>query len=182
MLRLKGFALAAALMWLALPVKAAWVEPEPDISTQPIGSPFYRHLAQELNLDLRQLVKFEKNGVGRSEIVALIMISSSTGKPLRDYGNRRLKTNVTLEELAAEAHIDHAKLISEARGVKEQIEAMGETDLPPPLYEMGEIITPVLPKLTKAERKANKKATKQREKEAKEKKDTPSLPKPTELD
>ncbi len=151
-------------MFFALSLNAAWQEPEPEISTQPIGSPYYRHLAQDMNQDLRQLVKFEKKGFGRSEIVALIIISSTTGKPLKGYGNRRLKDKVTLQQLADEAHIDYAQLMTESKRVKELIEAKGDKNLPPALYEMGEILpTPSPTPLSKKDAKKQKKEQKKKE-------------------
>ncbi len=110
-------------------------EDEVEPSTSPIGSPFYRHLAHDFNLDLKDLVKFEKKGFGRGEIVTLILISTTTGKPLKEYGKRRLKEKPSLRELATEAKLDYDALYLKARRIKEGIEAKGDTNLPPPVFE-----------------------------------------------
>ncbi|MCB4755762.1 MAG: hypothetical protein LHV69_01785 [Elusimicrobia bacterium] len=112
-------------------------EPEPEVklSTNPIGSPFFRHLAFDRNLDLREVVKFEKKGFGRAETVTLILISSATGKPLKEYGKRRLKEKVTLRQFAEEAKLDYDALYRQARAIKEGIEAKGDKNLPPPVFD-----------------------------------------------
>lgn len=119
--------------FLAASAHAAWDEP-PKVSTGPIGSPFYRHLAYELNMDLHDLAKFEKHGFGRTETCTLILISSATHVPLKEYGKRRLKDKVSLHQFADEAHLDFEDLHNRAKELKERIEAMGEENLPPPVY------------------------------------------------
>lgn len=153
-----------SFLFLILPVllnscvhAASYFEDEPVVSTQPIGSPYYRHLAQEMNMDLRELVRYEKRGFGRSEIVMLIYISSATGKPLKEYGQRRLKEKVTLRDLAAEAHLDYEDLLKRAQGIKKRIEFLGAEMLPPPVYEVAASTAPVSkpPKPKKEKKKKN---------------------------
>jgi len=103
-------------------------------STTPIGGFFYRHLAFDYNLDLKKLVKFEKRGFGRSEIVTLVLISEITGTPLKDYGKRRLKNDFTLKEMAEEAGLDYVTLYKTVGVVKKGIEAKGDKNLPPPVF------------------------------------------------
>lgn len=110
-------------------------EEEVEISTLPIGSSFYRHLANDFNLDLKELVKFEKKGFGHTEIVTLVLISKSSGTVLKEYGKRRLKDQTLLKDFAAEAGLDYPTLYKSARAIKEGIEAKGDTLLPPPVYE-----------------------------------------------
>jgi hypothetical protein len=115
----------------------------PVVSTAPIGSSYYRHLAHMTNIDLRELEKFEQRGFGRTEINILILISSGSVQTLKDYGNRRLKDNVPLNDLIAEAHCDHDAIYAKARAMKAAIEAMGDQNLPPPVYELGVTTTTV---------------------------------------
>jgi len=105
------------------------------LSTTPIGSPFLRHYAYDYNLDLNRLVRFEKRGFSRSEIITLALISEKTGKPMKDYGNRRLKEHVTLKQLAEEEGMDYAPLYEKAQTIKKAIEAKGDQNLPPPVFE-----------------------------------------------
>jgi len=108
---------------------------EVQLSTTPIGSAFYRHLAHDRNIDLHELEKFERKGFGRAEIVTLVLISTATGKPLKEYGNRRLKDKVLLRDLAKESGLDYQTLFQKARAIKEEIEARGDKNLPPPVFE-----------------------------------------------
>lgn len=108
---------------------------EVQISSTPIGSPFFRHLAYDFNLDLEELVKFEKKGFGRAETVTLVLLSKTTGKPLKEFGKRRLKEDVTLKTMAEEASLDYATLYKVVGFVKEGIEAKGENNLPPPVFQ-----------------------------------------------
>jgi len=114
---------------------AEW-NPDPEVSTAPIGLSYYRHLAQMTNIDLRELEKFERRGFARTEINILIILSSGSVQALKDYGNRRLKDNVALDDLIAEAHKDHDAVYAQARKMKADIEAMGDENLPPPVYEV----------------------------------------------
>jgi len=106
-----------------------------NVSTAPIGSPFLRHFAYDYKFDLKELVKFEKRGFGRTEIITIALISQKTGKPMKEYGKRRLKTQVPLIDLAKEAGMDYAELYKKARTIKSEIEAQGENNLPPPIFE-----------------------------------------------
>lgn len=108
---------------------------DPKPSTAPIGSSFLRHFAYDFGFDLKELVKFEKRGFGRAEIITLALISMTTGKPLVDYGKRRLKENVTLKTIAEEASLDYPSLYQTVRTIKEDIEAEGDNNLPPPVFE-----------------------------------------------
>ncbi|MBV9080289.1 MAG: hypothetical protein JO102_04125 [Elusimicrobia bacterium] len=110
-------------------------EPEPEVSTMPIGSSFYRHLAFDFGLDLRDLVKLEKRGFGRNEVVTLVLISKATGTNVKEYAKRRLKDEVELKTLAAEAGLDYPTLMKNVTAVKEGIENKGDQDLPPPVFE-----------------------------------------------
>jgi hypothetical protein len=127
------------LFLFALSAQAAVFEEEPKVSTDPIGSPFYRHLAHETNLDLRELAKLELKGFGRTETVTLVLLSKATGAPIKDYANRRLgdidgKKAVTLENLTKEAGLDYPTLYKNAQAVKEGIESKGDRNLPAPMY------------------------------------------------
>ena len=106
-----------------------------EVSTTPIGSPFLRHFAYDYNLNLKDLVKFEKRGFGRTEIISLALISQKTGKPMKEYGKRRIKNQVPLKDLAKEAGMDYGELYSKARRIKGEIEAKGDINLPPPIFE-----------------------------------------------
>lgn len=104
-------------------------------STHPIGSAFYRHLAYDFNVDLRDLYKFERRGFGRAEIITLVMISKSSGTVLKELGKRRLKADTALKTMAAEAGLDYDTLYRVVRVIKEGIEAKGDNNLPPPVLE-----------------------------------------------
>jgi len=104
-------------------------------STQPIGSPFYRHTAFDFDIDLKELVKFEKKGFGRSEIISLILLSKISGAPLKEYGKRRLKMESTLKNLTLEAGLDYVTLYKLVLVLKESIESKGETNLPAPVFK-----------------------------------------------
>jgi hypothetical protein len=109
---------------------------EVKVSTTPIGSSFLRHYAYDYNLDLYELVKFEKRGFGRSEIITIALISQKTGKPMKEYGKRRLnEKNLTLKKLAEEAGMDYAAVYKQAQDIKKNIELKGEQNLPPPVFE-----------------------------------------------
>jgi hypothetical protein len=129
---LKLFVLSSVLY---LPGLRAW-EPDHavDVSTAPIGSPFLRHYAYDYNLDLKTLVKFEKRGFGRTEIITLALISEKTGKPMKEYGKRRIKDHVPIRTLAQEAGMDYSELHKKARQIKTEIEAKGDKNLPPPVF------------------------------------------------
>lgn len=106
-----------------------------DVSTEPIGSPFYRHLAYDFGLDIHDVVKLERHGFGRGEAVTLVLISKATGVSFKDYAKRRLKDQVPLKDLAAEAKLDYPTLLQNVRAVKEGIESKGDQNLPPPVFE-----------------------------------------------
>ncbi|MCG3203393.1 MAG: hypothetical protein KCHDKBKB_00050 [Elusimicrobia bacterium] len=146
-----------AIFGFIAPLQAAFYDEGLPVSTHPIGSPFYRHLAQETNIDLRELVKFEKRGFGRSEIITLIFISSATGKPLKDYGQRRLKDKVSLRELAAEAQLDYSELHKRVKEFKTRLEFLGDDLLPPPVYEV-DTSTQVSPSQSKKKKDKRKKS------------------------
>lgn len=80
-------------------------------------------------------MKFEKRGFGRSEIITIALISQKTGKPMKEYGKRRLNEKVTLKKLAEEAGMDYSALYKQAQDTKKNIELKGEQNLPPPLFE-----------------------------------------------
>ena len=161
------------MVLLCAPVLArAAYDDEPEPSTAPIGSSFYRHLAFQMNLDLKELEKFEKRGFGRSEIITLIFISHSTGVPLKDYGKRRLKDKVSLRDLAAEAKMDYDTLEKNVRTVKEAIEAQGDTLLPQPVFEVNTVETEEKEKSKKKDKE--KKEDKATSSPAPEAKPTPS--------
>ncbi len=105
-------------------------------STIPLGSPFYRHLAFDFNLDMREMIKFEKKGFGHGEMVTLVLISKSSGTALKEYGKRRLKADVSLQQMAEEAGLNYETLYKVARIIKEGIEAKGDKDLPPPVFPL----------------------------------------------
>ncbi|MFN0118131.1 MAG: hypothetical protein ACKVQC_07575 [Elusimicrobiota bacterium] len=119
---------------------ARWGDDEEvEVSTLPIGSNFYRHLAQEFNLNLHHLVKFEKSGVGRSEMISLILISTGSGKSLQNLGKDRYKSKKTLKQLAEENSLRYVDIYQNAVNIKKVIEAKGDLDLPPPVFETDQI-------------------------------------------
>ncbi len=106
-----------------------------DVSTQPLGSPFFRHLAFDFGLDIHDVVKLERHGFGRGETVTIVLIAKATGASFKDYAKRRLKDQVPLKDLASEAKLDYPTLLKNVRAVKEGIEAKGDQNLPPPVFE-----------------------------------------------
>jgi hypothetical protein len=118
--------------------KGNYHDDEVKLSTTPIGSPFLRHYANDYKLDLYELVKFEKRGFGRTEIINLALISQKTGKPMKEYGKRRLNEKVTLKQLTEEAGMNYEEVYKKARDIKAGIEAKGDQNLPPPLFEKKE--------------------------------------------
>lgn len=106
-----------------------------EVSTQPLGSPFFRHLAFDFGLDIHDVVKLERRGFGRTETVAIVLISKSTGTGFKEYAKRRLKDKVLLKDLADEAKLDYPTLMKNAKAIKEGIEAKGDQNLPPPVFE-----------------------------------------------
>ena len=114
---------------------ASAFEPAPTPSTGPIGGAFYRHLAFDFGLELRDLVKLERRGFGRGEVVTIVLISKATGTSFREYAKRRLKDEVLLKDLAVEAGLDYDTLQKNVKAIKEGIEAKGDVNLPPPVFE-----------------------------------------------
>jgi hypothetical protein len=110
-------------------------EPGVNVSTQPLGSPFYRHLAFDFGLDIHDVAKLERRGFGRGETVTLVLISKATGVSFKEYAKRRLKDQVSLKDLAAEAKLDYPTLLKSVRTIKEGIESKGDQNLPPPVFE-----------------------------------------------
>lgn len=117
----------------ALPARG--LPKEPEISSQPIGSAFFRHLAYDYHLDLQDLVKLEKRGFGRAETISLILISSATGTYFKDLAKRRLKEKILLRNLAAEANLNYETLQKEVIKIKTTIESKGDKNLPPPVFQ-----------------------------------------------
>jgi hypothetical protein len=107
------------------------------VSTTPLGSPFYRHLAQDFDIPMREMIKFERKGFGRSEMVEIILIAKTGNKTIKELGNRRIKDHVPMETLAKEAGMNYREMSKAARDIKLDIEARGEKDLPPPVYEIS---------------------------------------------
>lgn len=105
-----------------------------EVSTNPIGSPFFRHLANQYNLELKELVKLEDRGFGRTETITLILISSATGKYFKDLAKRRLKEKIHLKDLAEEAQLNYGLISLQAQEIKTSIEAKGDRNLPPPVF------------------------------------------------
>jgi hypothetical protein len=158
----KRLVLLTILTLAAAGAHAAYQDPEIELSTDPIGSSYYRHLARESNIDLRELVKFERRGFGRTEINILILISSGSVQTLKDFGNRRLKEKTSLEEMVRGAGFDFDTVYVKARELKTTIEAMGDNDLPPPVFEATLSTATVSPKLTKEEKRRLKKERKEK--------------------
>src|SRR5262249_54846231 len=104
---MRRFLLALGLVAAMASAAHAVSEEEPAVSTQPIGTPFYRHLAWDMNVDLRELVKFERHGFGRAEIVTIVLLSKTTGAALKDYGRRRVRDRTLLRDLTIEAGLDY---------------------------------------------------------------------------
>lgn len=151
-------ALAAIFVSLSWSPVRAYEEPT-EISTQPIGSPFFRHLAADYHLDLKELVKLEKRGFGRAETITLVLISSGTDKTFKDLAKRRLKEKISLEALANERGIDYNKLYLDVRKIKEQIEAKGDQNLPPPVFETPSPTPTPVPKEKKKKREKDDEKT-----------------------
>ncbi len=137
----------------ALPLSAAYDEPE--ISTNPIGSSFFRHLAADYNLDIKELVKLEDRGFGRAETITLVLISSATGTYFKDLVKRRLKDKILLRDLAVESNLDFNTLWTQAQSIKATIETKGDQNLPPPVFATP-APTPEPEKKTKKEKKPKK--------------------------
>lgn len=107
----------------------------PEVSTDPIGAPFFRHLAYDFGLDIRDVVKLERHGFGRGETVTLVLVAKATGTSFKEFAKRRLKDQVPLKDLAAGAKLDYPTLLKNVRAIKEGIEAKGDENLPPPVFE-----------------------------------------------
>lgn len=106
------------------------------LSTTPLGSPFYRHLASDFDIPMKELVKFERKGFGRSEIVELVLISKNDVKKLKELGNRRIKDTVSMETLVKEAGLNYRDIVNVARDIKTEIESRGDKNLPAPVYDV----------------------------------------------
>ena len=126
---------AAFVCAVAATAQAAAFDDDVTVSTAPIGSAFYRHLAFDMNHDLKKLVRYERRGFGRAEILTLLVVSKVSGVPLKDMGERRLRKEASLEDLVQEAGLDYVTVYKIVRVLKEAIEAKGMAHLPPPVYE-----------------------------------------------
>ncbi len=104
-------------------------------STTPVGSPFYRHLADDFNIDIRELVKFERKGFSRTEIITLVLLSDSDVKKLKEMGNRRIKEHTPMDTFVQEAGLEYRSLLKVVRQIKQDIEERGDKNLPPPVFE-----------------------------------------------
>ena len=132
---IRKFLVAALLVLTASAAAFAADDYGTEVSTQPLGSPFFRHLAFDFGLDIRDMVKLERRGFGRTETVAIVLISKATGTNFKEYAKRRLKDKVLLKDLADEAKLDYPTLMKNAKAIKEGIEAKGDQNLPPPVFE-----------------------------------------------
>jgi len=153
------FILLSFLLSLSAQAKNKDAKGGVDVSTVPMGSPFFRHLAYDYDLDIKELIKFEKKGFGRAETITIVLISLSSGKPLKHYGKRRLKEKVPLKTLAKEANLHYPSLYKIVRQIKEELEEKGDRNLPPPVFES--------PKEEKAKDKEKKEKKKKKKKKRK---------------
>lgn len=103
------------------------------VSTQPIGSSYYRHVAFDFGLDLKKLIRYEKRGFGRAEIINLILLAKITGDKLKNFGNRRLKREATLKQMTEEAGLDYVTMYKVVQVLKKALEDKGDKNLPPPV-------------------------------------------------
>jgi hypothetical protein len=108
---------------------------EVKLSTNPVGSPFIRHLASDFQVDVIKLSKFEKRGFSRSEIITLLLISEKTKKPMKELGTERLKSQIPLRDMAKREAMDYDELYQMVKDIKEDVESRGEHGLPPPVFE-----------------------------------------------
>lgn len=122
-----------------------------------------RHLASQYNVDLHDLVKFEKRGFGRTETITLVLLSQATNKPLKEYAKERLKNKTPLRELSKQAGVDYQALYNVVQDIKNDIESMGDKNLPPPVFDKK----PKDPEDIKKEKKLKKKQKAQAKKELK---------------
>lgn len=121
-----------------------------EYSTVPIGSSFMRHLAHELNEDIKLLDKMEKRGFGRAETITLGLISKQSQKPLKELAKERLKEKTPLKTMAERAGINYTELYPSVQAIKRDIEIKGESGLPDPVFEK-------LPEKEKPKKKEKKK-------------------------
>jgi hypothetical protein len=159
MKRLSAVALftLASVFFAARPAHAKGAYPDDSlaVSTTPIGSPFLRHFAYDYNFDLHELIKFERKGFGRAEIITIALIAQKTGLPIKSYGKRRLNEKVSLRQLAEEAQMNYEELYDKAQTIKAAVEAKGDQNLPPPVFDKKPEPTPEptpLPKPRKKEK------------------------------
>jgi hypothetical protein len=86
-------------------------------------------------MEVKELSKYEKRGFGRAEIITLVLISKKSGKKMKEYGNERLKKGTPLRDMAQREGMDYDELYKKVYVIKGDIEARGDINLPPPVFE-----------------------------------------------
>ncbi|OGR83402.1 MAG: hypothetical protein A2901_03480 [Elusimicrobia bacterium RIFCSPLOWO2_01_FULL_54_10] len=84
-------------------------------------NPFARSLSKKMEMPEEVLSEAIASGMGRLELIRLILISKKSGKPLPDLLKQRNKTRFS--KIAAEAKADNAAIKKEAMAILETMEA-----------------------------------------------------------
>lgn len=88
--------------------------------------PFIKTLAKKMDVPEQLLAEAAEKGMGRMELIRLILISKKSGKLLPDLIRQREKL-MRFAKIASEAKVDNGAVKKEAKALLKQIEKETET-------------------------------------------------------
>lgn len=83
--------------------------------------PFIKTLAKKMDVPEQILAEAAQKGMGRMELIRLILISKKSGKPLTDLIQQREKLT-RFAKIASQTNVDNGAIKKEARTLLKQIE------------------------------------------------------------
>lgn len=87
--------------------------------------PFLRAVAQKLNTEEKVLMDYSDEGLGRGDLVRLVLLSQKSGKPLAELAKRRLKGD-RMAKIAEDCKADNAQVRKQAFAILKEAEADAE--------------------------------------------------------
>jgi hypothetical protein len=97
------------------------LESKPKVEEPKPVNPFLKTLAKKMDVPEQLLALAAEKGMGRMELIRLILISKKSGKPLTDLIQQREKLT-RFAKIASQTNVDNGAIKKEARTLLKQIE------------------------------------------------------------